>query len=681
MKDTNESRSKNVHYSSSTSAANPAGAEGLSELEVQQLKFNLQLQRKKDPNRLAFAQSQHNLQREKTLERWQKEEAGGLRGPYKKPSKVVHLSDMLAINEQTGQLSMVQDHRGRDKARTPEATSNPPHNNDANARHTTSDREMRKRTKVKQNVIIARHKWLASLEERVSMLEVNAEEDTVPLTDLLFRSELFILEDPSTTTPNSSSKTSQLLNIVRELGALYEKIGQLRRKVEETKTSRPMITSVPFTHKRPNKVLVASSTPIGEVPALVNPMAVRNTSINNQDTQSAPAAVELSAKDTNEVSCLLALMKTKVAYLRTVLVPSVNAEAQRLSQLSEGPARNPQMSSASPAESENELSEEDAEMRAEALAIVSNKTKCNFFPPLSQFGVGAHPIRVDWRSAKRHPQLIKADQLSNMAQLSSVEESLVDKVLSEVATPKLDKLMQLGFSPQTIPTQFYGDPHSTLREGSEALRGIGGIPFTRDYVTNILTDALDDLAHTLIETLREAQQKLKEKKPLHYKARMRYVCGLREVMTSIVSGRCLCVLMAPDVENISAAENDENIQKLKSIVEGNEVDDFGTKERTENTSIADLAIASLRKTVSTLGLEGSVRAIIAACAIKRIPVVYCLSRMRMAYSIRQRGMHVSCIAILSVNGAHAQYRSLISEAKRCRIGYDLVGSAGAEKNP
>lgn len=206
-------------------------------------------------------------------------------------------------------------------------------------------------------------------------------------------------------------------------------------------------------------------------------------------------------------------------------------------------------------------------------------------------------------------------------------------------------------------------------------------------MTNVMTDALDDAAHTLVETLREAQQRLKEKTPLLFKARKRYVCGLREVLVAISSGACRCVLMAPDVERVDG-ESDANMQTLNAFLQlhGSEGHSAAEGAAVSNVAIARnvqgevatpadveaAAMANLRKTVRQLGLEGSLRTIIAACRVKGIPVVYCLSRARMAHSIRQRDVRVSCVALLSVNGANDVFKVMLREAARCRNAYDAI---------
>eukprot|EP00759_Apiculatamorpha_spiralis_P030897 PhF_6_TR32457/c0_g1_i1/m.48150 len=121
---------------SHSNAVKHKAEDSLTPLEHSQLKYNLQLLRNQAPDRVSKAEAQHRLQRDQTLARWKKEEDGTVRsGPYKKASKVVHLSDLLVVDEQQGQLSVIQDHRGREKLRGTASTVGAAHHQHLPSNH------------------------------------------------------------------------------------------------------------------------------------------------------------------------------------------------------------------------------------------------------------------------------------------------------------------------------------------------------------------------------------------------------------------------------------------------------------------------------------------------------------------------------------------------------------------
>jgi ribosomal protein L7Ae-like RNA K-turn-binding protein len=244
-------------------------------------------------------------------------------------------------------------------------------------------------------------------------------------------------------------------------------------------------------------------------------------------------------------------------------------------------------------------------------------TRCSFFPPLNRLGVGRATLALDWRTPKRYPK--------TTTDLCPQDESLPPLVV-----------------PADLPSQ----------QG-----------FIREYVTNVLTDHLDDVAFTLIQKLRDAQRKLKDKQPLMYKSRMRYVTGLREAMTGLAANRVRAVLLAPDVEAVAGeAKLDADLLALSR--------DGLVPESTG--ALSEAAIQQLRTSAAKLGLDGCVRTIIAACRLRRIPVVFCMSRQRFAHALGLPKVRFSIVAVYSATGAYDEMRTLVKEADRSHVAYNQL---------
>ncbi|CUI11282.1 ribosomal protein L7a-like, putative [Bodo saltans] len=165
----------------------------------------------------------------------------------------------------------------------------------------------------------------------------------------------------------------------------------------------------------------------------------------------------------------------------------------------------------------------------------------------------------------------------------------------------------------------------------------------REYCINVITNELDVAASSLLRKLQAAQKKLKSEQPMHFRARMRFQCGLREVIRSIVAKRVRLVLVAPDVEPVvnegttPAADAPHPLVAVPSIV-----------AQTQTTR---------------RGIEGTVRSIIDLCSEKSIPWACCLSRQTMGHALRLGRSHVSVVAILSADGAYEEYRSVITHLR------------------
>merc|ERR1712046_58439 len=75
----------------------------------------------------------------------------------------------------------------------------------------------------------------------------------------------------------------------------------------------------------------------------------------------------------------------------------------------------------------------------------------------------------------------------------------------------------------------------------------------RHYVHQVLSDELDEKVKMLLAILAHAQWEDKEQSELNVEQVKRYCVGLREARRSVVKGKALCLVVAPNLE-VSTAE-------------------------------------------------------------------------------------------------------------------------------
>ena len=119
----------------------------------------------------------------------------------------------------------------------------------------------------------------------------------------------------------------------------------------------------------------------------------------------------------------------------------------------------------------------------------------------------------------------------------AVTRTMVSEKLSHLFFPRLWSYEGVGLHPRALQVD-----RRVKAQSWPAGR------LVRDYVTNVLSRGLDDAVGAFLSRLQFANTKLRTQQPLHFKARMRYVLGFREVLRGIAVGRVKFVIVAPDVE-------------------------------------------------------------------------------------------------------------------------------------
>eukprot|EP00741_Cyanophora_paradoxa_P024044 tig00021721_g23219.t1 len=141
----------------------------------------------------------------------------------------------------------------------------------------------------------------------------------------------------------------------------------------------------------------------------------------------------------------------------------------------------------------------------------------------------------------------------------------------------------------------------------------------REYCSQVVSGAVSRAAAALLAKLVEFQTRLRTHDPINYKRKKRYVCGLREVQRGVEAGRVRCCVVAPDIEPVAAPG----------------------------------------------GLDDILAAILAASRARAIPVVFALSRNRLGRALGKR-MKMSVVGIYNPDGAHEQYREMLTLAEAAR---------------
>lgn len=259
-----------------------------------------------------------------------------------------------------------------------------------------------------------------------------------------------------------------------------------------------------------------------------------------------------------------------------------------------------------------------------------------------------------------------------------------------------------------------GRPSIHHKPGAPAF--IRTTPFTNPNRTNIITDALDDLAFTTLHYLYEEQHTLRMKNPLQFKSRQRFVIGFHEVLKFLRAGRLQMVLLASDIErwepppSQSSATQDGKGENVEEQNEGGcsasscsttrvaGVNADKTPHAAPPSNIPrTISSCTKRRTFHSIG--EAVDAIQAGCGIlpcaknecvegggssnanpndvtndhKELPLcVTCLSRHSMAYALMCKGKcQVACVGIVHSD----KYHYLLKALKR--YGKDLANAFAA----
>jgi len=149
---------------------------------------------------------------------------------------------------------------------------------------------------------------------------------------------------------------------------------------------------------------------------------------------------------------------------------------------------------------------------------------------------------------------------------------------------------------------------SGLRNGWKAGAGV-----IREYVKQVLLPELDEATMALLQDLARFQARLREQDPVKAQQKRRFHCGLREVLKGAKRGKYKAVIIATNIDKIEA--------------DG--------------------------------GLDDQVEAIVEACAVSCIPVVFGLNRNKLGKAIGT-SHKISSVGVTNYDGAHMHYKRMIS---------------------
>lgn len=154
------------------------------------------------------------------------------------------------------------------------------------------------------------------------------------------------------------------------------------------------------------------------------------------------------------------------------------------------------------------------------------------------------------------------------------------------------------------------------------------VPKAREYVDQLNSEKLNTLAFNFLQQLSQFQFRALEKDPVKARMRKRYVAGLREVYKTMKAKAVKCLFVAVNI--------------AKSETPG--------------------------------GLDSILREILDLAKEKKVPVVYCLSRVKLAKGLNKGEHRVSAVLICDCSGADALLKELLIEAKRCKEHYQMYMS-------
>ncbi|CAG9579215.1 conserved hypothetical protein [Leishmania major strain Friedlin] len=291
----------------------------------------------------------------------------------------------------------------------------------------------------------------------------------------------------------------------------------------------------------------------------------------------------------------------------------------------------------------------------------------SFHPPSTWLGMGQHPRSawVDQRTG-RYPQLCTE------AHLQAVVRHFMNGDVADLETlPDACKAM--------IPAPSSSPPSTALSRSQRAMKSS---LFAAAYCTNVLTDALDDLCFTLLQGLYKEQRDLKQKQPLQFKARQRYVVGFQEVLKCLKAGRVRLVLLATDVEAVeipvSALPPPPPPPPQPSVT-------VPGVRRTASPSARPASKSTRKKAFQTL--HEAVQLVQQLCGVTgpaerdtvarfnghgtRAPplCVSCMSRQRLSYALYAKGSKVGCVAVLQAEKNREALKAVMSYARYLTTAY------------
>ncbi|GET91052.1 hypothetical protein, conserved [Leishmania tarentolae] len=280
----------------------------------------------------------------------------------------------------------------------------------------------------------------------------------------------------------------------------------------------------------------------------------------------------------------------------------------------------------------------------------------SFHPPSTWLGVGRHPHSA-WMEQRtgRYPQLCSDEHIQ------AVVRHFMNGDLSDLDTlPDACKAM--------IPAPSSSPPKTALSRSQRAMKSS---LFAAAYCTNVLTDALDDLCFTLLQGLYKEQRDLKQKQPLQFKARQRYVVGFQEALKCLKAGRVRLVLLATDVEAIEVPVSAPPPPQPSVTPPGGDPR-ASSSALPASKSTRKKAFQTLHEAVQLLQQLCGVTDPFARDTVAhfnghstRAPplCVSCMSRQRLSYALYAKGSKVGCVAVLQAEKNREALKAVMSYAR------------------
>ena len=320
----------------------------------------------------------------------------------------------------------------------------------------------------------------------------------------------------------------------------------------------------------------------------------------------------------------------------------------------------------------------------------------SFHPPSTWLGVGRHP-RSDWvdQRSGRYPAACSQEQIrvvlrgftsETPAGELDIPEDYRYMIPAAPSTPAAAATLhgtedEVAQDRRKVAAGSFSSaaarPLSSTAALSRAQRRQASSLFVAAYARNVLTDTLDDLCFTLLQGLYKEQRALKQKQPLQFKARQRYVVGFQEVLKCMKAGRVKLVLLAADVEAVdvvdaelrgpsetplaetaTAAPTSKHMRKkvFQSLYEAvTQVQQLcSAAEPTQRASAAQssrsMAANDNNSGVSTVALSA------------RVPplCVSCMSRQRLAYALFAKNSNVACVGVMQAEKNRDAFKAVLA---------------------
>ena len=300
-----------------------------------------------------------------------------------------------------------------------------------------------------------------------------------------------------------------------------------------------------------------------------------------------------------------------------------------------------------PAEDEEAVAEEQKQCEATAeliLSVLRGHSSTWIFPTIASYGQdGVHPLAVDIEQRRgfttgiapkgHHRSHPAASDVGETKQKTNSAPPVID-TNGPAPSFRVDSAAagaEGGAAAGAAPGAGAAAPPPPPSSSSFPVRSTPPPPrhphhhYIRDYVTNVLTRALDATTRQLIEKIRASQKRLKETQPLMLKKRLRYVLGLREVLKGfhVDARRVRLVVIAPDVECVAS--------------EG--------------------------------ALDDTVQGIIAKCRTNSVPFYFAMSRVALGAAFHQPHNRIAAFAVFNAEGAYDECRAAVTAASLAKKAY------------